>query len=342
MFLKKSVSLGNLSFLIHKGNKYYYIGPYMATAARKELVKLSSEFPNNPIEIPVITFSSGRPGPRIIISAGVHGDELNGIFVIHKLISFLSKQEISGSICCVPCVNIPSIRNNQREFFDGVDLNRVFPGKKEGKPAEQYAHALFEKIIKGADIHLDLHTAGNGRTNPYYLLADISDPKIREISLGLGAQIILNKKGRAGTLREAASNLGILSITAEIGGPSKRNQELIQKTSFGIINFLSHLKMIPANVISKQNFTVPTLCSSSQWIYTDQSGILEVQVDCCELVSKGQIIATLNDICGAMIQEYLSPHDGIVIGKRTNPIVDQGSKIVNVGVLSNPRKMDFE
>lgn len=281
------------------------------------------------MKIPAIIIRGKFSGPTVGITAAVHGDELNGIPIIHNICKQVKTKTLHGNIIAVPVVNIPGYLNNKRTFRDGSDLNRLFPGKKGGTCGEFYAHEFITKIISKLHYLIDLHTASFGRINSLYVRADLSSSITQKMAQLQNPQIIVHNRGRDGTLRSAAANMGIHAITVEVGNPLRFQKRLIKNSIIGILNVLSNLKMIPR--LEKPSGT-PIVCKKSYWMYTDKGGLLEVLPDIVDMVQKGEVIARIKNIYGDTIKEYHAKHKGIVVGKSTNPVGNAGARILHLGI----------
>ena len=205
------------------------------------------------------------------------------------------------------------------------------PGKPNGTVSDVYAWRVVNRIVHRFDYLIDLHTASFGRINSYYVRADMSDPIVKKMAKLQNAQIIVHNPPSDGTLRGAANELGIPAITLEVGNPNTFQKGLIRDGLTGIHNVLGYLGMTDCEIEEADEATV--LCEKSYWIYTDTGGILTVFPKVTELVKKGQVIATLRNIFGDLMKEYLAPEDGIAIGKSVNPINQTGGRILHLGIL---------
>jgi hypothetical protein len=288
---------------------------------------------SNPVHIPVIVARGINDGPVLGLTAAVHGNELNGIPVIHRLFNEINPEELSGTIVGIPVVNIPSYGRKKRRFNDGVDLNHIMPGKENGNVSQVYAYRVFHRIIIEFDYLLDLHTASAGRINSYYVRADMSQPEVRELAMLQNADIIVNNPPSDGTLRGAAEEAGIHAITLEVGNPNTFQRRMIRSGVEGIHNVLCHLQMIDDEIILPEKETI--LCQSSYWIYTDEGGLLTIHSDLLDRLKKGTQIATLKNIFGIKIKSYLSPENGIVIGKSISPVNQSGGRILHLGIIDS-------
>ena len=284
-----------------------------------------------PIYVPIMVAKGNEEGKVVGLTAAVHGNELNGIPVIQRLFRELDIETLKGTIVGVPVVNVPSFIRKKRRFIDGVDLNHIMPGKPHGNVSEVYAWRVVNRIIEQFDFLVDIHTASNGRVNSYYVRADMSDPTVKKMALLQNAQIIVHNPPSDGTLRGTADEIGIPAITLEIGNPNTFQKGVIRDGLTGIHNLLGHLGMLECAVEEQDEETV--LCGKSYWIYTDTGGIMAVHPKVTDLVKKGEIIATIRNIFGEVIKEYLAPEDGVVIGKSVTPINQTGGRILHLGIL---------
>jgi hypothetical protein len=294
------------------------------------------------ILVPAIIVRGREPGPVLGITAAVHGNELNGIPAIHRLLQRVDLGALRGSVVAVPVVNVPGYHRNERRFVDG-DLNRIFPGKEGGTNAEVFAARFLERAIKGLDVLVDLHTASFGRINSLYIRADLDDADARTMATRFFPQLLLHNRGAEGTLRDAAMDLGVKAITVEIGNPQRIQDSLVWWTVLGLQRVMAGLGMIdPDDSEGSPMATRPpwetVQCGRSYWIYTDRGGVLEVFPELCDRVAAGDRIAQVRDIYGKVIRDYFAPEAGVVIGKSTNPVNQTGSRILHLGIEGGPEQ----
>lgn len=293
-------------------------------------IHLSDNALGVPWRIPVIIIRGIGKGPTVGVTAAIHGNELNGISTIFKLIQNVDPMDLSGTLVMLPISNVPGYLMNQRNFIDNIDLNRIMPGKLTGAPSDIYAHYLCNKVIKKFDYLLDLHTASHGRVNSLYIRADIDNPEVRNLAYLQNPQIIVKKYDEHGTLRSWANSNRIPCITIEIGNPNAFQHNLIDETQHGIINTLKFLKMLEG----ESNFldTNPTICDHSFWIHSTKGGVVDVTANLAEKVNKGDILATVYDVFGQVKEKIISTHTGVVIGKNVRPNCEVGTRLVHLGV----------
>lgn len=283
------------------------------------------------IKIPIIIARGHEDGKVLGLTAAVHGNELNGIPVIQRLFKEIDIDQLKGTIVGVPVVNVPSLLRKKRRFIDGTDLNHIMPGKKDGNVSAAYAWRFVNQVVKQLDYLVDLHTASNGRINSYYVRADMGNKTVRKMALLQNAQIIVNNPPSDGTLRGAADEMGIPAITLEVGNPNTFQRGLIRDGLTGLHNLLGYMKMLDCEVEDHSEGTI--LCKRSYWIFSDTGGILTTFPQVTDLVKKGEVIATMRNMFGDLVKEYLAPEDGVVIGKSVSPINQTGGRILHLGIL---------
>ncbi|MCB9062045.1 MAG: succinylglutamate desuccinylase/aspartoacylase family protein [Halobacteriovoraceae bacterium] len=293
-------------------------------------VQLTDNSLGVPWKVPLVVVKGVEEGPIFGITAALHGNELNGISTIFKLIEEIDPKKLKGSLILVPISNIPGYLMKSRYFSDSVDLNRIMPGKPDGITSNLYAHYFTSKIVKKFDYLLDLHTASHGRVNSLYIRADLDNEVTRTLAYLQNPQIIVKKFDVEGTLRGWANENGIPSITIEIGNPSAFQHSLIDETLEGILNTMRHYGMIEGEV--KDMVTDAIICDNSYWIYSKKGGIVDVHPSLADKVQKGQRIAIVYDVFGQIREEILANKNGVVIGKNINPNCDAGTRVLHLGV----------
>lgn len=285
------------------------------------------------VMVPVIAFKSGRSGPTLGIVSSLHGNELNGIEVIHKLSETIEISKLNGTVIMVPVANVPGFEAERRTFIDGTDLNRVMPGKKQGTPGEMYAYRLFHRLIVHFDYLIDLHTASFGRINSNYVRADLKNEVSFMLAMNANAQIIVHTLQPHNSLRGAAMAIGIPAITLELGNPQTFQEQMIERGYLGLKRIMGVLDMYPP---SEEPMEDPVTCKRSFWVRTEYGGILTVYVKLLERVKKGQEIASIHTLHGEHIHTFKSPEDGIIVGRTVNPVATTGGRIVHLGIVGMP------
>lgn len=295
-------------------------------------LRLAADGIGTAINIPVMVARGMEDGVTLGITAAVHGNELNGIPVIQRLFNELEPTKLKGTVIGIPVVNVPGYLLMQRKFNDGLDLNRIMPGKANGNNAEVYAYRFVNRILKHFDYLLDLHTASFGRINSYYIRANMEDPITAKLAHLQHAQIILNSPAPDPTVRGTATRMGKKAITLEVGDPNVFQKGIIRSGLTGMHNTLAYLDMVETEI--EQPEISPIVCNHSYWIYTDKGGVLQILPKATAYVKKGDCIAILRNVFGDKLKEYFAPEDGIVIGKSVHPVAQTGSRILHLGIVS--------
>ncbi len=286
-----------------------------------------------PMRLPVMIIKGATPGKVMGITSALHGNEINGIPIIHRLFRKIEPENLKGSIVAVPVVNVPAFLNKERRFVDNVDLNHIMPGVENGTVSEVYAYRFFHRVVRNFDYLVDLHTASFGRINSYYIRSDMNEEVTAEITRLMNAEIVVHNPPMDGTLRGAASAINIPAITLELGNPNVFQKRIILSAYKGFMNVLSYLGFTEGAEVDDVRNTV--YCSSSEWIYTTEGGILRVLPDVTDKITKGERIAYIQNIFGETIEDYIAPYDSIVIGKSTFPINQTGGRIMHIGKVIN-------
>jgi hypothetical protein len=283
-----------------------------------------------PVRLPIMVARGKKPGPVFGITAAVHGNELNGIPVIHRLFQRLDLTQLRGSVVAVVVVNIPGMLGHRRTIGDGLDLNRIMPGRPDGNVGEIYAYRLLDRVVRHFEYLVDLHTASQGRVNSLYVRADMLDSATAQMAVLQRPQIIVHNRASDGTLRGAAGELGIPAITVEIGNPNRFQPEYVKGSLAGLRAVLAEAGMVarrPLHIKEK-----PIVCKRSYWIYADAGGLLDVLPDVTQRVAQGEVIARQTNIFGDVIREYRAAEAGVVVGRSVDPVASSGSRILHLGI----------
>ncbi|KAJ2060590.1 hypothetical protein GGI17_003628 [Coemansia sp. S146] len=296
-------------------------------------VALAEDGMGLPIRVPVIIAKGSVEGPVVGITAALHGNELNGIPLIHRLFDEVLPAKLHGTLVAVPVANSPGFLLSQRGYTDGTDLNRVMPGKPNGSSPQVYAYNLMHRIIRHFDYLLDMHTASRGRVNSLYVRANLLDSRTARMARLQNPQIIVHNTSPDGSLRGAAMQRGIPAITVEIGDPSRFQKRFVRNALIGVTNILSQLRMIPDEANASE--FEPVVCTRSFWIFAKSGGILTVHPDVNTWVRSGDLIATIHSVFGDLEEEYFAPQDGIIVGKHVDPVCQSGNRILHLGVVEN-------
>lgn len=288
------------------------------------------------VPCPFVVLRGAEPGPVVGICAAIHGNELNGINIIHHLLDAIDPADLTGTILFAPVANVPAFEAEQRRFpEDEKDINTVFPGKKGGTPSQQYARSFLKLFLPELDHLIDIHTASEGRINSMYVRADWHSPGSRALAEVMQPEIILHGRSGDGTLRNAARVRGAAAITVEAGNPSEFQGHMASDGEVGILRILGSLGMLQDDLPPPLPRT-PVLCRSSSWLRTEHGGILELCFGLTDVLEKGQVLAHLKDPFGRVLQTLRAPHAGVVIGMTRRPLAVPGTRYCHLGVPGTP------
>ncbi|SPQ97545.1 Peptidase M14 carboxypeptidase A domain-containing protein [Plasmodiophora brassicae] len=281
--------------------------------------------------IPVIVAKGTQDGPVLALIAAVHGNELNGVPLIFRVLQTLNVETLRGTVVTVPVANMEGYNRHQRGFLDGRDLNRLFPGKTGGDSSKSYARVVFEKIVSKADVAIDLHTASVGNANSLYVRVDMTNDACRSLAELQTAQIIVHSTPATGSLRAAATAKGIPTVVVEIGDPSRINSQMVGEAVDGIWNVLTAFRMIGDKAAVVRHRKGVTVCKRSFWIFSDKGGFLTVRPQVNTWVSKGEVVAELRDLYGSLVKTFIADDDAIVVGRSMDPVCAAGCRVIHLG-----------
>ena len=288
-------------------------------------------FEGVPVSTPVLVVNGAAPGPTLCLTAAVHGDELNGVEMVRRVLHDISAEKLAGSIIGVPIVNVQGFRRGSRYLPDRRDLNRYFPGNPRGSAAARIAHSFFTKIIAHCDALIDLHTGSFERANLPQIRADLRNPDVVTLTQGFGAMVILHSTPAVGTLRYAATQAGVPAVTLEAGGPSQLELNEVKHGVKGIETLISSLGMLRKRRLWGN--PEPVYYRSS-WVRADSGGILLSDVSLGSTVREGDLLGTITDPMNNASNELRSPYSGRIIGMARNQVVMPGFAAFHVGITT--------
>jgi predicted deacylase len=291
------------------------------------MMPLSETFSGEEMRVPVYVWRGERDGPAVFVTAAVHGDEINGTGTIRHILRERPFTLEGGTLVLVPVVNLPGFERHTRYLPDRRDLNRSFPGSRQGSFASRVAHAVFEQVIRRCDFGIDLHTAAVRRTNFPNVRADMGNPTLAPFARAFGAELIVSGTGPEGSLRHAASAAGVPTLILESGEVWKVESGYIGYATRGITNCLRHLGMVPG---APEEPAYRIEVDATSWLRADHGGFLEFHVSPGQVVEAGDPIATNTTLDGGEINVLRAPRDGIVLGMTTIPSVSPGDAVCHL------------
>lgn len=283
------------------------------------------------IATPVLVVNGTEPGPTLCLTAAIHGDELNGIETVRRVLYNLDPSRLKGAVIGVPIVNLQGFHSSSRYLSDRRDLNRYFPGDPTGSSASRIAHSFFHEVIDHCSAVVDLHTGSFYRTNLPQLRGDLSNPEVLDLTRGFGSTVVLHSDGGEGTLRRAAVDAGIPAVTLEAGGPSVLEESAVSHSVKGIRTLLNHLGM--TSRFSLWGDPEPVYYSSA-WQRAPVGGIVFSKVSLGQNVREGEVLGTVTNPITNVRTRIVSGYTGRVIGMALNQVVQPGFATHHIGIAA--------
>lgn len=283
--------------------------------------------------MPAIVIHGARPGPSIWLSGALHGDELNGVAIVRRLVRTLDAKNLAGTVIAVPIVNVFGVTTGSRYLPDRRDLNRSFPGSPRGSLAGRLAHLFFDKIATRCDVGLDFHTGSAGRCNLPQLRCDLDDEETLRHATAFATPVILDAKLRDGSLRAAARSRGIRVLLYEAGEAMRFDRPAIDVGVAGSLRVMDALGMIDGQGMidpAPGGVVTPVLARSSTWARAGRSGFCLDEVELGQRVEPGQRVATIIDSVGKAEHSVSTKRGGLVIGLLRTALVHRGDAVVHV------------
>ena len=285
------------------------------------------------LSMPVQVICGRRDGPVLLVSAAVHGDELNGVEVIRRLLKRKPLKSIRGTLIAVPIVNVHGFLDQSRYLPDRRDLNRSFPGTAKGSIASRMAHTFMTQLVSKADIGIDLHTGAIHRSNLPQIRGNLDDKRTLELAQAFGTPVIVNSNIRDGSLRACANDLGMPMLIYEAGEALRFDEICIRAGIRGVMNVMRHIGMLPA--ARHRERPTPVLARSTSWVRAPASGIVSGKARLGASVVEDQRLAVVSDPLGGSEDIVTAPFDGIVIGRTNLPLAHEGDALFNIAAFKS-------
>ncbi|MDX1397907.1 MAG: succinylglutamate desuccinylase/aspartoacylase family protein [Oceanospirillum sp.] len=313
-----------------KANPLEINGEVILPGQRRTLkIPVAAMVTNADVNLTIQIIHGKKPGPVLLVSAAIHGDEINGVEIIRRLLKQRQLSNLAGTLIVVPIVNIHGFVGHSRYLPDGRDLNRSFPGSQKGSLAGRLAHTFMTKVVCHATHGIDLHTGARHRANLPQIRFDPANETCTEMANAFGLPVILHSDSKEGTFRKAAADNGIPIILYEAGEALRFDEVCIRAGMNGIINVMRHLGMV-RRVRRKKEAQETTVALNSIWVRSPTSGILRTLLPLGARTTKGSVIALVADPMGEFEVEVIAPCEGIVIGRVNLPLVHEGEALFHI------------
>ncbi len=287
-------------------------------------------YTHSPVAMPVQVVSGRKPGPRLFVSAAIHGDEINGVEIIRRLLKLPALKRLRGTLVAIPVVNVHGLIHHSRYLPDRRDLNRSFPGSERGSLAGRLAHLFMTEIVEQCSHGIDLHTGAIHRSNLPQIRANLDDGETSRLAHAFGVPVLINADVRDNSLREAAAERGIPMLLYEAGEALRFDEVAIRAGVKGITRVMRALDMLPARKGTARQPAKPVIARSSSWVRAPVSGILRTVVALGAKVDKGTLLGVLADPFGERETEVTAPGPGIIIGRSVLPLANEGEALFHI------------
>jgi len=292
------------------------------------------------LKIPVIIERSKIDGPVVLFTAAIHGDEINGVEIVRQLIIQKINKPKTGTIICIPIVNMFGFVNKSREFPDGRDLNRVFPGSKNGSLASRFAWHILKEILPIVNFAVDFHAGGASRFNAPQIRIVPNNPGLKKLADIFAAPFTLYSRNIAGSLRAASEKLQVPMLLFEGGKSLDINNNVAEEGVNGVKRLLDFLGMLNPKITATPQQKQSICISKSVWIRSKNSGLLHDYNMIGQFVKKGFVLGSVTDPFGKFEQKVKAPNDGYIINANLSPIVYEGDAIYHIsnalGIIEEP------
>lgn len=300
------------------------------TVIHHELARLHTR---TPVAIPIIIQKARAKGPVVLLMAAIHGDEVNGVEIVRQIITSKYNVPSKGTIICIPVVNVFGFLDQTREFPDGRDLNRSFPGSEKGSLASRFAFFLMNEIVPNVDYCIDYHTGGASRFNFPQVRYNSSSLESEKLAIAFGTKFLIKADLRDKSFRNYASKSGLKVIMFE-GGKALNLDRLVTRSGIGgALRVFNHLGMRKDSdeflEISNEN---QVMISKSSWVRAKHSGMFRTYARNGTLVKKGELLGTISGPYGEFEKKVLAPNEGYIICVNQMPLVNQGDALIHLSV----------
>lgn len=279
------------------------------------------------IDLPVHVFRAEEKGPALLLTGGLHGDELNGVEIIRRMVANDMLMPEKGTVIALPLVNVYGFIQNVRGLPDGKDINRSFPGIKGGSLARLLAYTLMNEIVPQIDYGIDFHTGGAARANYPQIRCLLDNEKQSELAEAFAAPFIINSSLIDKSFRKAANKKGKHILVFETGESTRFDEPGIQEGINGTMRLMKHLGMKKEAPEPKHQ---PEIYRTTTWIRAKYAGLFQPKIKLGDQVNKKQVLGHITDPYGSERFKSVCPHDGRVIGLNYAPVVHKGDALLHL------------
>ena len=324
---------------------FTFDGGHVAPGTTEEFrYSVSETYLGDPVRIPVTIINGPQPGPTAFLSAAIHGDELNGIEVVREVAQEWEHNDICGTIVCLPVLNVQGFTTQERYLpIYERDLNRAFPGTRDGTSSNRIAHRIYHNFIEPCDFGLDFHTSTRGRTNMFHVRADMNDPDVARLAQAFGTNLIIGGRGSSGMLRREATDDGIPTITVELGEAHRFERDLIDQALAGVRSVFAEYAIYQQELVRWPGWRISIDGSGEKtWLRADSGGIVDMHYERGDLVQQGETICRITNPFKSEATLVEAPFTGLLVGVLENPVVYPGNPLCHLVKIDPMQKQRIE
>ena len=292
-----------------------------------------------PITMPVHIINGLQDGPALFVSAAIHGDEINGVEVIRRIMQLATLKRLNGALIAVPIVNVPGFLNLSRYLPDRRDLNRSFPGSARGSLAARLANMFLDQVLSNSTHGIDLHTGAVHRENFPQIRVNLDNPVAESMARAFGVPIVMNSSSRGGSLRASAAEQDIPVIVYEAGEALRFDEFSIRAGVRGVVGVMEYLGMLPVKK-SPGRSRAPMILRSSRWVRAPFSGVVRSKKPIGMPIKAGQVLAIVSDPLGEADTDIIAPMDGVIVGRTNLPLAHEGDALFHIGLTQDVEEVD--
>ena len=304
------------------------------------VLTVGSHLDYQPVDMCVHVRRGRKPGPTLLLTAGIHGDELTGVEILRRLLKSRRLQSLRGSLLVIPVVCMPAFLNRSRYLPDRRDLNRLFPGSTEGSLGGRLASTFIDEVVNQSDYAIDYHAGATGRPNLPQIRVTGSEADSMALAKAFKPPVIIETALREGSLRYQFGRLGIPSLLYEAGEAGRLDSASIRYGLRGTFNVLEHLEMLPPPRRKSEPKSKTVVATGTQWLRAPQGGLFSNNVDLGQAVGPDTKLGVVGDPLGRRETPLTTETDGVVIGFNRHATVDEGDALFHIATTNNPEKAE--
>ena len=293
-----------------------------------------------PLYMPVKVVHGRLAGPCLLVTAAMHGNELNGTEIINRLLEFAAVKKCRGTLIAVPVLNVQGLVNRSRYLPSGISLNSCFPGSANGTMGSRIAHIITQELVAKADVCIDLQTGFINYSNLPQAYVTPGDAASRELALAFNAPVVTNAPLEKQSMRELMWAQNKRFFVYEAGEAMRFDEHAIKVGVKGLLNVMRKLDMLPerTNKNKEGEQLKAFFAQKNIWVRASTSGVSHSKLTLGQYVEQGEVLAVIKDPFGASETETITcPEAGVVVGKNNLPLVHEGEGLFQLAVFS---KMD--